>query len=205
MPGNINQNAVETFKAKAKPATIEVAVVKNLAAAIDYAIEVTEKSEPGKLMPTRPGEAAPPPDPARKKTLAAPSIPEDSYNALAEKGRARGFEMIRSDLRARLAGVDVAFTVADMGIAETATCVAQNEGEDYRLATMICDTHVLALPMDKIVMTSYEAEGYLAEAFAKTSNYTSFISGPSRTADIERVLALGVHGPLRMHVALMEE
>jgi L-lactate dehydrogenase complex protein LldG len=207
MPGSveIDPAAVELFKAKAKPVTITVAEVKDLAAAMDYAIEVTEKSPRAKLMPVSQDGAPPPDDPSRKRILAAPSIGEADYQALAAKGEAKGFEMVRSDLRRLVAGFETTFTVAELGVAETASLIAQNEGEDYRLSTMICETHVVAISKSKIVKTLYEAVPFLAQALGRDRNYTSFISGPSRTADIERVLALGVHGPLYMHVALMED
>ena len=40
---------------------------------------------------------------------------------------------------------------------------------------------------------------------AQGASYLSFISGASRTADIERGLALGVHGPLELHILILED
>ena len=61
------------------------------------------------------------------------------------------------------------------------------------------------MPKSGLVRRLYDAEAYLEGLMEDGPMFTSFVSGPSRTADIERVLALGVHGPLELHVALMEE
>jgi L-lactate dehydrogenase complex protein LldG len=196
----INAAAVDLFTAKAKPVSIEVSTVNTLEEALAFAIEVCDKKPLGKML--LPGG---PPDSERRKTLASPAADEKSWNILCEGGQKKNFEMIRGGLRQHLSGLDVAFSVAGLGIADTATCVIECENEDDRLATMICETHVIALAKSNIVSNSYEAEPFLLAAMAKERNFTSFISGPSRTADIERVLTLGVHGPLELYLILLEQ
>ena len=204
MPGAFlyDKAAIELFKAKAELVSTTVVTLKDLSEAMDYAVQVALASEPAKLMPIAKEDGAS--EPRRRKILAAPSIGEEDFKILSEKGEANNLKMVRKGLRGFLAGFEVAFTVADMAVAETASVIAQNEDEDYRLATMICETHVVAVPMAKIARTLAEASDFLEEALAKEANYASIISGASRTADIERVLTLGVHGPLRLHAALME-
>ena len=45
----------------------------------------------------------------------------------------------------------------------------------------------------------------LADADPARMNYLSMITGPSRTADIERVLTIGVHGPVRLIIIFVDE
>ena len=70
---------------------------------------------------------------------------------------------------------------------------------------MISEIHVALLPVSKIRETAYDVEKELVQDMRRPPNFTAFITGASRTADIERVLALGVHGPLELHILLMEE
>jgi L-lactate dehydrogenase complex protein LldG len=200
MPGH-DLKAVELFQEKAKPVSIQLVTVKDLFQAMDYALMIAEKKDPCQLLMKVDG---PGPDNGQK-SLAAPSLSDQNFSILAEKAKNKNIELIRKDLRKRMAGIDVTFGQAEMGIAETATSIIQCRGEDNRLSTMISEIHILALAKSKIVKTLYEAEDFLNRIMKNGSNYTSFISGPSRTADIERVTTLGAHGPMELHIALMEE
>jgi len=95
---------------------------------------------------------------------------------------------------------------AARGIASTGTCVVETDDEETRLETMLPEISVLLLRKGDIVPDLPDIAPYLRarQADGKVS-YTSFITGPSRTADIERVGAIGVHGPLELHVILLED
>lgn len=194
----INQQLVELFKTKAKLVSIETAELKDMAEAIERAAELCAAKEParvGKNIETG----------GLEKILAAPGLPDPQYADLRKAAEARGVKVINRGLRENLSGVDAAFTTAEMGIAATATSVLASLSEELRLATMVCERHIVALPKSKIVEDSYQAEELLRSLLGEKAMYAAFISGPSRTADIERVLTIGVHGPVEMHVLLLDQ
>jgi L-lactate utilization protein LutC len=93
---------------------------------------------------------------------------------------------------------------AAKGIADTGTCVVVTDEEETRLKTMLPETTVFIVSAADIVPHLADIAPYLRSRQADGRvSYTSFISGPSRTADIERVSAIGVHGPLAVRVILV--
>ena len=195
-----NKEIFEEFKRKSAAVSTTIITAGTLMEAADYALRLCSEK-----VFSRP---ASPDGYAAGKVLAAPEVPEYVLARLTQTGRqpgeAPGVEVISAGLRERMDGIDVGFTMADMGIADTGTVVMRCFSEDTRLASMIAETHVMALPASRIVGTSREAEAFLREGM-KEPMYTAFISGCSRTSDIERVLTLGVHGPLELHIVLTEE
>ena len=90
------------------------------------------------------------------------------------------------------------------GIADTGTCVVVTDDEKTRLKTMLPETTVFILKADDIVPHLADIATFLRSRQADGRvSYTSFITGPSRTADIERVSAIGVHGPLAVQIILV--
>jgi L-lactate dehydrogenase complex protein LldG len=95
------------------------------------------------------------------------------------------------------AGVLTASTVA---IAETGTIILQNvPGQGRRAPTLVPDYHLCVVRASDIVETVPEAMARLAQTPALA---TTFISGPSATADIEMTRIKGVHGPRFLDVVL---
>jgi L-lactate dehydrogenase complex protein LldG len=204
------QSVLERFVDKARLAAAQVSTVADIEAAIGYTLDLCGSRGACRIKVS--GCDEPLSDPAEglclakeEKIIAAPMLPAETYDLLCSRSRESGFVCIDSGLRSQLAGVDIGFTFADLGIAETGTIVLNCPGEELRLATMICEYHVCVVPTSRIVADAFDAEEQLLHYMGHGPNYTAFITGPSRTADIERVLAIGVHGPLELHLLLLED
>jgi L-lactate dehydrogenase complex protein LldG len=129
-----------------------------------------------------------------------------------------GIEVIVPDFRAgdrvsalrRAAEIDLGITGAEAALASTGTLVVRSGPGLCRLASLITPRHLALVPVSRLYpsleawLAEVRAVGRMAEFFARASNVT-FISGPSRTADIEMTLTLGVHGPRQVEVLFFEE
>jgi L-lactate dehydrogenase complex protein LldG len=88
----------------------------------------------------------------------------------------------------------------DWGIANTGTLVQDASAVEKRLVSTLPMIHVAILANSKIVA---DMATVLKKLTPGASPYLSMITGPSRTADIERVLTIGVHGPGRLVIVIV--
>jgi L-lactate dehydrogenase complex protein LldG len=102
---------------------------------------------------------------------------------------------------AELDGCDGILTESTLAIAETGTLVLQNTpGQGRRAATLVPDYHLCLVDAAKIVGSVPDAMSHLR---ATAHLPTTFISGPSATADIEMTRIKGVHGPRFLDVIVV--
>ena len=137
------------------------------------------------------------------KIMAVPGLGTRDVDILVPECQKQSIKLIQEGLRQHLGGIDIGLTWAEYGIAETGTVVLDSTLEDIRLAGMISEIHSVLLPASGLVPDTSALNQVLGASFHSQPNYTSFITGPSRTADIERVLTLGVHGPLEVHIYII--
>ncbi|MBI4557508.1 MAG: lactate utilization protein [Candidatus Hydrogenedentes bacterium] len=97
-------------------------------------------------------------------------------------------------------------TSADFAIAETGTLVETTTDDTVRLVSALPRVHIALLRAEDIVPTLESAASRLREAFQRHNGAcaVTFISGPSRTGDIEMKLVLGVHGPEAAHAIIID-
>jgi L-lactate dehydrogenase complex protein LldG len=97
-------------------------------------------------------------------------------------------------------------TGANFAIAETGTVVIESTSEPIRLASSLPEKHFVLVDRRKIIEGAMDSVPILREINNKISgNFIAYITGPSRTADIERVLTIGVHGPRELHLILVAD
>lgn len=119
--------------------------------------------------------------------------------------RAAGVEVVADDFRARAPVAAAGLTGANFAIAATGTVVLESTDEAVRLASTLPERHFVLLDPRKIVADSAAVVPLLGQLHARLPQlFLAYITGPSRTADIERVLTIGVHGPKELHILLCD-
>jgi L-lactate dehydrogenase complex protein LldG len=73
----------------------------------------------------------------------------------------------------------------------------------HPVTSLLPDTHIAVVPVSCIVRSMEEGWDLLRRERGALPRQVAFVSGPSRTADIEMTLVLGIHGPYRVHIILV--
>ena len=115
----------------------------------------------------------------------------------------------RQEMRDLLARADLGLSGVDAVIAETGTLMLTAQPGQMRGVSLLPPVHVAVARTDQVVATFADALRTVRQAGQDVQqNLTScisFVTGPSRTGDIELKLTVGVHGPGELHLVLLDE
>lgn len=178
----MNAKLVKQFTEKAQAVSAEVFPVKDLAQANQKVMELIEG-----INVTRVG-------------CVADKVTKDIISHLEDKG----IEVVKQASPKQAAEIEVGIISVEAGIAETGTIAHDATNLFARYLSMLSQVNIAILNSSNITGSMIEAYRRL-EIKGTTPSYAAFITGPSRTADIERVLTIGVHGPGRLCIILVDE
>jgi L-lactate dehydrogenase complex protein LldG len=99
----------------------------------------------------------------------------------------------------------VGITGVFCAIAETGTLMLLSGTDTPATVSLLPETHVALLPVDRVVARMEDGWDLLRREHGAPPRAVNFISGPSRTADIEQTVTLGAHGPYRVCIVLVSD
>ena len=154
------------------------------------------------------GQGGPPPArrwPFRRKRRSSSRAPSRRRQASRRRFAPGGSTVYTepAEIAAHADTADIGISGVEFGVAETGSVFQDGYAIATRLVTILPPLHVVFLPSANIVPDIPEAFEIIAKNFER--GYVGFITGPSRTADIERVLTIGVHGPGRFAIIAVDE
>jgi L-lactate dehydrogenase complex protein LldG len=108
-------------------------------------------------------------------------------------------------LESRAANGDDAIGVTGVfsAIAETGTLMMCSGPDTPATVSLLPETHITLVPIERIVPFMEDAWDLARAELGQLPRAVNFISGPSRTADIEQTIVMGAHGPYRVHIVLV--
>jgi len=183
--GKFGEQYFSEFEARGKAASAEIFRVKTAAEGKQIIAELAETT-------------------GAKKIVAVDGPLQDASGIIDEL-KNMGLEVYTSttDIAEHVDTADIGISAVEFGIAETGSVCMDGYAIEHRLVSMLPPLHIVFMNSSYIVPGVNEALEVLSKVFNR--GYISFITGPSRTADIERVLSIGVHGPCRFVIIAVDE
>ncbi|AQS58301.1 LutC/YkgG family protein [Desulforamulus ferrireducens] len=138
-----------------------------------------------------------------KKVVYAPSELVDALDMKA-LGQAAGVVMTAENLRQNAADAELGISQLDYAIAEIGTLAGNANSIESRMVSILPPIHMAIVKTANILPNLLEAIATYNQKLGELPRYLTFVSGPSRTSDIERVLTIGVHGPGRLIIVFID-
>jgi len=110
---------------------------------------------------------------------------------------------IEAQARAARGDDMVGITGAFAGIAETGTLMLLSGAQTPATVSLLPETHIAVVEKARIVATLEDGWDRLRAEYGKLPRAVNFVSGPSRTADVEQTVTLGAHGPYRVLIIVV--
>jgi L-lactate dehydrogenase complex protein LldG len=105
----------------------------------------------------------------------------------------------------RIAGAGCGVSVARLGVAETGSVLLAPMSRRDRLVAVLPPLHIVVLHAATLCASLDDAAAQMSALLDGGGAYLTMVTGPSRTADIERVITVGAHGPRRLRVVVVED
>lgn len=175
----------DQFKSNAEGVSAEVFRVPTQGAALDFIMDVIKQE----LVSDKPGHYA---------TAAGCPFFENVDEDRLDHIPGLSFDISRE----RAANARIGISQVDWALADTGTLVQDATSIDKRLVSTLPEIHIALIDSNCLLP---DMTALLEKLSPQQMNYIAMITGPSRTADIERVLTIGVHGPKRLIIILVDD
>lgn len=99
----------------------------------------------------------------------------------------------------------VGVTACFAALAETGTLMMVSGADTPASVSLLPETHIAVVPVSRIVKRMEDGWALARAELGRLPRLVNFISGPSRTGDIDQTIVLGAHGPYRVHMLLVHD
>lgn len=140
------------------------------------------------------------------KNVALLNSPIANKGDFTSQIQGKGIEVYTDHFRQVTPEAHAGITQVSYAIAELGTLVQadQDANVDQRLCSTLVPIHIALVSTSKLIPTLKDAMATI-HGLPQIPGFVGFITGPSRTSDIERVLTIGVHGPKQLVVIFVDE